>query len=81
MQGLAESFGDILIATDVTRSTMVGSEEDILLKGHVAEGIFIQKDYTLVDTYADYLNALNIQTQPIDFVANNMQDAANAIRT
>lgn len=77
MQQLKISFGDILIATDAKRSEMIDGKEDIVVEGHVAAGLFIQKDFTLVQTYADYLSALNIKIQPIDFLENtqNMMDA------
>lgn len=78
MKTLQKYFGDILIATDVERSKLVDGKEDIFLEAHIVQGLFFQKDYTLVDAYGQYLKELNIKTQPVDFV-NNLQDAANAI--
>lgn len=57
---------------------MVDGKENVISAGHVAEGIFIQKDFTLVNEYADYLSALNIITHPVDFV-QNMQATQDTI--
>lgn len=78
MEQLRKDFGNILIANEVKRSDMIDGKEDIAVEGYTAKGLFIEKDFTLVDSYVEYLTALNIKTQPVDFV-NNLKDAANVI--
>lgn len=59
-------------------SKMINSQEVVDLQSHIAEGLFIQQEYPIVDTYANFLTCLNIAPQLVDFV-NNMGDATNKI--
>lgn len=63
---------------EVFRSKMMNSEEFIDVQAHIAEGLFIQQNFSLVAEYASFLECLKIQPQFVDFV-NNMQNASNII--
>lgn len=57
---------------------MVNLQEQILVQAHVAEGLFIQQGFSMVDAYSNFLNCLNIEPQFVDF-DNNMPVATNII--